>query len=308
MSSIARKNLTETTQRACGNAKMMNRFGAGASWRLRRSSSRSAFSLMEGLVVLAIVLVLVVIAVPIFATLRQRKNKGIALATMRQLSGAVTTYAGQNAGVLPVEDEKGADTWLSIARPEAKEVWYNALPRTLGRKTAADFSSSPSAFYSTENVLFLPGANYPQGKKLREPLFAIAMNSKLQRKDQAGKETPTKLADITQPARTVVLLERGVPGEANLPVQSKKDYDGSPKGSAKAFVGRYGGEGVLGFADGHVEMVKAKDLLTETGDFPIPQTDVIWTRTPEENPNKVDGGGSGKKGGQPGSAKAAAEE
>lgn len=251
---------------------------------------------MEVMVVVAIVLVLVVIAVPIFRTLREKKNKGATLATMRQLSGAMKSYAEQNAGVLPAEDHKGRETWQSIAQPEAKEAWYNAVPRVLGRKSAADFSASPSAFYSAENVLFLAGADYPQGKKLREPLFAIAMNSKLQRKDQAGKESPTKLADITQPARTVVLLERGLPGEPNLAVQNKKDFDGSPKASAKAFVGRYGGEGIVGFADGHAETVEAKEMLTETGDFPMPQVDVIWTRTPEENPNKADGGGSsGKK-------------
>lgn len=264
--------------------------------------------MMEGLVVLAIVLVLVVIATPIFRIMRERKNKGLALATMRQLSGAVTTYAGQNGGVLPLEDEKGADNWQSVARPDAKEVWYNALPRILGRKTAADFASSPSAFYSPENILYLPGANYPQGKKLREPLFAIGINSKLQRKDQAGKKAPTKLADIQQAARTVVLLERGLPGESALQVQSKKDYDGSPKATAKSFVGRYAGEGVLGFADGHVETVKAKELLTEVGDFPFPQVEVIWTANPEENPNKADGGSSGKKGNGASPAKAAAEQ
>jgi hypothetical protein len=27
-----------------------------------------------------------------------------------------------------------------------------------------------------------------------------------------------------------------------------------------------------------------------TGDFPFPQTDVIWTPTPEEDPNKKDDG------------------
>lgn len=306
MSSIARKIQTGATQRACGDAKRIKRLGAAHPARPGHFPSRSGFSLMEGLVVLAIVLVVVVLAVPIFRTFRQRKHKGLAVATMRQLSGAMKNYAEQNGGVLPAEDQKGPDTWQNLGRPEAKDVWYNALPRTMGRKSAADFSSSPSAFYTTENVLFLPGADYPQGKKLRDPLFAIAMNSKLQRKDAAGKESPTKLADITQGARTVVLLERGLPGESTLPAQHKKDFDGSPKGSAKAFVGRYSGEGVLGFADGHAEPVKAKELLTETGDIPMPQSDVVWTRTPEENPNKADGGSSGKKGNGP--AKPGAEE
>jgi hypothetical protein len=85
----------------------------------------------------------------------------------------------------------------------------------------------------------------------------------------------------------VALLEQGLLNEdRTLAVQSKKDYDGSPKGSAKSFVGRYGGKGVLQFFDGHAELVEVRRVLTETGQFPFPQTDIVWTPTPEENPNK----------------------
>ena len=45
--------------------------------------------------------------------------------------------------------------------------------------------------------------------------------------------------------------------------------------------------GVLCFIDGHVELVSVKEVLTETGQFPYPQSEVVWTRTPEENPNKT---------------------
>jgi hypothetical protein len=94
---------------------------------------------------------------------------------------------------------------------------------------------------------------------------------------------------ITSPSKTVGLLEQGCLNEdRTLSVQSKNDYDGAPKGSAKSFVGRYNGEGVLFFLDNHAEFVKVRDTLTESGDFPFPQTDIVWTRTPEENPNKSD--------------------
>ena len=83
--------------------------------------------------------------------------------------------------------------------------------------------------------------------------------------------------------------------DRTLALQTKKDYDGSPKGSAKSFVGRYGGQGHLFFANGHAELVSPKDVLTETGDFPFPQTSVVWTRTPEENPNKDETASAPKK-------------
>jgi hypothetical protein len=69
--------------------------------------------------------------------------------------------------------------------------------------------------------------------------------------------------------------------------QRKSNYDGAPKGSAKSFVGRYGGVGFIVFVDGHIDEFKPSELLTETGEFPFPPAGgVIWCRTPEEDPNK----------------------
>jgi prepilin-type processing-associated H-X9-DG protein len=256
--------------------------GIGVTGRI----SQAGFGVMGILVVAAILLVLIAIVIPVYSALKQRANKQVALERVRNLGGAIATYAAQNAGMLPAEDAMGTDSWENAAKPEAKDAWYNALPRLLGKKGAGDFLGAPAAFYTLENPTFLPGANYPDKKKILAPLFAIAFNTKLQRKDGDKKER-TKLDQIAQPARTVVLLEQGLLNEdRTLPVQTKKDYDGSPKGSAKSFVGRYGGQGVLCFVDGHVELVDVRSTLTETGDFPHPQTQVIWTRAPEENPNK----------------------
>jgi len=242
---------------------------------------------MEVLVVLAVCLVIAAIAVPVYSSFRQRAHKQVALDKIRTLGAAVSTYASQNAGVLPAEDTDGNDDWHNIAKPEAKDAWYNALPRLLGRKGAGDYSHSPADFYKDDNLLFLPGANYPDKKKFLEPLFAMAFNTKLQRTGLDGEKERTRMDQISQPAKTVVLLEQGLLNEdRTLAVQSKKDYDGSPKGSAKSFVGRYVGQGVLYFLDGHAEFVNVSDVLTETGRFPFPQTSIVWTRTPEENPNK----------------------
>ncbi|HET6410391.1 MAG TPA: hypothetical protein VFG14_21045, partial [Chthoniobacteraceae bacterium] len=112
---------------------------------------------------------------------------------------------------------------------------------------------------------------------------------KLQRKDNDGKKPPLKLAQITNPSKTALFIEQGLPEEKSdggIDLQRKSNYDGSPKGSAKSFVGRYGGKGFITFVDGHVEEFTPKELLTETGAFEFPPTNVIWTRSPDENPNK----------------------
>ena len=113
------------------------------------------------IIVAAILLVLIAIAVPVYSALEQRADKQVALERMRSLGGAVATYAAQNAGMLPAEDTEGIDSWENTAKPAANDAWYNALPRLIGRKGAGDFLGSPTAFYTLENPIFLPGANYP---------------------------------------------------------------------------------------------------------------------------------------------------
>lgn len=258
-----------------------------------RSSLRSlGFTLMEILVVIAIILVLAAIAFPVYATVQNRANKAFAMNNMKQLGSASGAYTSQNDGLLPAEDSKGTDNWASAALPENAKAWYNALPVLLNHKSVAQYASNPQAYYSKENLLFLTGAKYPESeKKLVAPLFAIAINTKLQRKDETGEKS-ARLSQITNPARTVLFLEQGIKGEDKAMKQQPK-YDGSPKGSAKSFVARYNGQGALCFVDGHVDFVEGKDILTETGDIPSLKSnppwqpgDIIWTKTPEEESNK----------------------
>lgn len=254
---------------------------------LKQPSRRGGFSIQEVTIGIAVILVLLAIAFPVYTSRQKRAYKQVALERLRTVGAAVPNYAAQNSDFLPREDSEGNDTWSNAASPKAKDAWYNALPRLIGRKGAGDYANATAAFYTDENILFLPGANYPDKKKFLNPMFAYAFNTKLQITDPNGNKPRTKLSQITQPAKTVILLEQGLLNESRtLPFQSKNDYDGSPKGSAKSFVGRYDGQGVLCFADGHAELVHAKDLLTDTADFPFPQTNVVWTATPEENPNK----------------------
>lgn len=243
---------------------------------------------MEILVVMAIILVIAAIAFPVYSSIQMKGNKAYALNNMKNLASAMGTYTSQNNGTLPAEDSKGADTWQTAAKPENEKAWYNALPKLLGQKSVGDFSAFPRDFYSKQNILFLPGATYPASdKKLQDPMFAIAINTKLARKNEDGKKEPVMMSQIINPAKTVMFLEQGMPSEQRtIAVQSKKDYDGSPKGSAKSFIGRYNGQGYLTFFDGHADSVEVKETLTETGDFPFPQTYPIWTTNPESNPNK----------------------
>ena len=244
---------------------------------------------MQILVAAAILLVLLSIGIPAYKLIRQNHYKADTLSRMKKIGQAVQTYTAQTQGLLPEEDAKGQDTWETAALPASANAWYNALPKIWGGRSVGEYLNSPSEFYTPENNLYVPGAYYPEKRKLEKPYFAIAMNTKLAVKDAQGNKVALKMSDITDPRRTVLFLEQGLRGETrSMDQQTKKDYDGAPKGSAKSFVARYRGKGWLLFADGHAEDVAASDLLTETARFPFPPgpDDVIWSAKPEIDPNK----------------------
>ena len=128
---------------------------------------RTGFTLMEMMVVIAIITVLAAIAYPLIARMRANANKLFALNRMKNLAAAANTYAGTHNGMLPSEDVVGADGWASSITPEAEKTWYNALPRQMGEKALSDFvkEGRQADFYTKQSILFLPGASYPRIKE-----------------------------------------------------------------------------------------------------------------------------------------------
>jgi len=260
-----------------------------------RLSRLAGFTVMEILVVIAIIVVLAAIAFPIYGRIKSKANMGHATNIMRQLGSAVGAYAAQNNGELPAEDTKGKDDWQVIGQPEADKAWYNSLPKVMNAKPVGDFARErrEAAFYTKENVLFLPGAQYPEGKKMARPYFAIAINGRLQRKDKDGKKAEVRMNNIVNPSNTVIFLEQGLPGEPKAhETISKNAYDGAPKGNAKSFVARYTGKGLIAFVGGNVREVAGKELLSDTGDIlwnpeqaTTDQSAIVWTTDPKDDPN-----------------------
>jgi prepilin-type N-terminal cleavage/methylation domain-containing protein/prepilin-type processing-associated H-X9-DG protein len=265
--------------------------------RLRRHRRPAkGITLMEILVVVAIITVLAAIAFPIYTRMKAKTNLAEARDRMQKLADALKSYCEQNNGEMPLEDVDKQDNWEAVKSPEAEKTWYNVLPKQMGKKSPADYArdSQVALFYTAENPLWLPGANYPEKKAGIKPFFAIAFNSKLSRADRDGNAAgeagrpKMKFSDIKDQARTVVFLEQGLPGEnkAHPSIKPKDDYKGSAKASAKSFVARYGDRGLLAFADGHVEPFAGKDLLDSGGDFIwSEQARVIWTADPKDDPN-----------------------
>ena len=165
---------------------------------------------MEILVVIAIIIVIAAIALPVYGKMKTNANKASALSIMKNLATAAMTYASAHDGQLPSEDAAGKEDWGTMTTPEQEKAWYNALPRQMGSKAPADYvkEGRTAAFYTKENILFLAGAQYPESKKMQQPLFAIAINGKLQRKDKDGVKNDVRLAVVESPSNVVIFLEQ----------------------------------------------------------------------------------------------------
>jgi prepilin-type processing-associated H-X9-DG protein len=244
----------------------------------------TGIALMEVLVIVAIVVALAVVIVPIVQVVQTRSNKAATLKLMQDLGSATMNYCASHDSELPPEDAPGPTTWANLSDPKNANVWFNALPRQMGRKGVGDYASNAAAFYTKDNPLYVPGAPYPTNDtRLVRPIFAVSFNRRLERKSVEGSKD-VRLSDVANPNRTVLFLEEGLPKEART-VVTQPHYEGQPKGSARSFVGRYGGKGVLTFCDGHVELVDPNETLSMTGLILTPQTNFVWTSKPEADPN-----------------------
>ena len=256
--------------------------------------NRQGFTLIELLVTMAIIAVLAAITVTVTSSIQQKANMKLAAEKLRNVGGAFVTYTSDNNGNLPWEDSVvGGNDWASAALPQNKEVWYNALPQLMNCPPVGELGSNPALFYDESYPLYLRGAGYPDGKKQdKKPLFAFAMNSRLQRKPKDGDAPPDptvvkpqgRLAAITEPGRTVAFFERGLPGD-DKKGKGVGGYDGGPKGNARNFVARYNGKGLIIFVDGHIDQFSPGHLIGNDGKIKTPQEEVVWTPDPEEDPN-----------------------
>lgn len=238
---------------------------------------------------LIVITISIALASVVFTLLRSGKAKAqqaIVLQKMKSLGVAFSTYVADKNGTLPFEDSTGTDDWVNAAKPENQEAWYNALPRLMHAGSVGEIgATNPALFYGTSYPLYIEGAPYPaESKRLGTPTFAIGMNSRLQRKSEDGMKGQGKFAQIQEPTKTVIFLERGMANDKKT-MSAQRGFDGSPKANARAFAARHNQKGVLVFADGHAEIRSASDLLTQGGGIVTPQTAIVWTLNPESDPN-----------------------
>lgn len=246
----------------------------------------NGFTLIEVLITVSIIIALAAIGTSMAKSSKAKAQRVLTLQKMKSLGSAFSTYTAEKNGLLPYEDSAGTDDWTNAARPENQEAWYNALPKMMGAPSVGEIGATrPAMFYDDAYPLFIPGAPYPSGSKRDgAPIFAVGMNSRLQRKSEEGAKTQGLSSQIMDPVKTVVFLERGLASDKKT-MAAQRGFDGSPKANARAFAARHNQTGCLVFADGHAEVHAASDLMTPGGSIIFPQTSIVWTLNPDSDPN-----------------------
>jgi prepilin-type N-terminal cleavage/methylation domain-containing protein/prepilin-type processing-associated H-X9-DG protein len=258
---------------------------------MNKINKTKAFTLIELLVVIAIIAILAAMLLPALARAKGAAQRTSCMNKLKQWGLAETMYTQDNLEYLPRESETTGSSlmnWAQIVAPDGGDVWYNALPRLIKLKAAADYLTDKPGFYSKDGLMHCPTALIPQTAVLDSFVyFSLSMNSKL----IEGSESTIKITTVQKPVQTVIFLENRLANEPKVDsAQSDSDL-GQPSSFASRFVARHTGSGNLTFVDGHAASFKGNKVVETTPGSPnkgkaiLPQGEIIWTADPIASPN-----------------------
>lgn len=199
---------------------------------LKYHPSSRGFTLVEVLVVLAVIVALVAIAVPVWQSLKTRGHAVNCATNLRQIGLATMLYASENHMTLPVtthQRRQGGRSWTLTLQPYTSG--------TICFKCADDEDKARPYTYLINDFLTPNPAGAPELDFSR-------------------------LAKIGSPESTFLFAECSA-GYQNSDHFHFSDYHGHPVPPAvfeeQVAVGRHGGKANYLFADGHVETLSRRE-------------------------------------------------
>ena len=256
-----------------------------------KTERKNGFTLIELLVVIAIIAILAAMLLPALARAKVAAQRVSCLNKQRQWGLAMLMYTQDNDENIPRESEtvdgSSLMNWAQVAAADGGSVWYNALPRSIKLKGAADYLADKEAFYAKDSLFHCPNAPFAATAPLDSFVyFSLAMNSKL----ISGSASTIRINSIKAPCNTVIFLENRLAGDPLVdPNQAKTDL-GQPSSYASRFAARHAKSGNLVFADGHAASFKGSQVVqmqpgSDEGKAILPQTEIVWTVNPNVSPN-----------------------
>ena len=224
-----------------------------------RLTSR-AFTLLELLVVVAIIALLAATLLPVFAQAREKARATSCLSNLRQIGTATLLYAQDYDETLPLYQYDTLTYWCG-----GRNALGKPLDKTRGLiypyLKSGDIQRCPS-YTGGDN---LGGTGYGINRRL---MFAPA----------AYSPTPAALADLSAPAGTILFGDAGipdfpVPGQTGETISIEPPSDWLPSPTIEF---RHQGMACFVFCDGHAKPVRRSDF---TAVLPLAEraaTDGVW--------------------------------
>ena len=199
--------------------------------------NNNAFTLIEILIVLFIILTIAGLIFPILSKIREKANQTVCMSNMGQVYKAILQYTFENDGYLPLEDNNNPSC--------SGEVWFKAVDRYILTDTLpenqTEISTKEKLLRIKQDPVF---KTIPQDKK--DNTKTIKMNTQLVQ----GSMCSRMIDSISFPSKTVLLFD----GRINNTSVARR-YDGSYGSVAQ----RHSKGANILFLDGHVERIQNGD-------------------------------------------------
>lgn len=260
------------------------------------------FTLVEMLVVIAVIAILAAFLLPVLARAKEKARRVQCANHLRQWALAFSFYVEDNEQYIPREGlgrdgRVRRENWANVQDSKSRDVWYNSLPGELSQTPARNYVSNSvtrAGFY--KNRLFhCPSAKFPTYAETdNDVYFSLTMNSKLIQEPILNERASINVNTIVHPAETVIFLDARVSDKEAKVHHLQLNTDlGQPSAFATRFAARHQTLGNLAFADGRVMAYRGSEIVeTRPGNACglaiYPGGSVFWRPDPLDDPNTLD--------------------
>lgn len=171
---------------------------------MKRNARRSGFTLMELLIVIAIVGILAAMLFPAINFVREKARKDECLNNLRQWGVAMQGYLDEHRGVFPTYGSSAG------GKPTLQEgsAWYNVLPPYIGVEPLKEMRGKlPHPGNGIKSVFLCPSE--PSGLDGNDPAQNMSYFSSYTLNSWVNKNKRLRLAQIKNPAEFVIFAETG---------------------------------------------------------------------------------------------------